>query len=69
MNLMEKRKYQEQISAYEKELDEVSKLLINNRLKAKDEEVIRNLVTKSYAIVGTFKLLLNESFVTMERES
>lgn len=66
MNLIEKRKYREQISAYEKMLDEVSKALLNDN--PPDEKTIRGLLAKSYGVLGTTKLLLNESEITMERD-
>ncbi|GBD73739.1 putative uncharacterized protein [Tetragenococcus halophilus subsp. halophilus] len=66
MNLIEKRRYQEQISAYEKQLDEVSKSLLND--DPPDEKTIRELLAKSYGVLGTTKLLLNESEITMNRD-
>lgn len=66
MNLIEKRKYQKQISAYEKQLDEVSKALLND--DPPDQKAIRELLAKSYGMIGTTKLLLNESEITMERD-
>lgn len=66
MNLIKKRKYQEQISAYEKMLDEVSKALLNDN--PPDEKTIRDLLVKSYGVLGTTKLLLNESEITMNRD-
>ncbi|BAK94178.1 hypothetical protein [Tetragenococcus halophilus] len=66
MNLIEKRKYQEQISAYENMLDDISKALLNDN--PPDEKTIRGLLAKSYGVLGTTKLLLNESEITMERD-
>lgn len=66
MNLIEKRKYQKQISAYEKQLDEVSKSLLND--DPPDEKAIRELLAKSYGMIGTTKLLLNKSEITMGRD-
>lgn len=66
MNLIDKRKYQEQLSKYETKLDEVSMLLINKQLQ--DEDNIRDLLKESYAMVGTTKILLNQSQITMERD-
>lgn len=65
MNLIEKRKYQKQISAYEKQLDEVSKSLLND--DPPDQKAIRELLAKSYGMIGTTKLLLNESEITIRR--
>lgn len=66
MNLIKKRKYQEQISAYENMLDDISKALLNDN--PPDEKTIRDLLVKSYGVLGTTKLLLNESEITMERD-
>lgn len=66
MNLIDKRKYQEQISAYEKMLDDISKALLNDN--PPDEKAIRGLLAKSYGVLGTTKLLLNESEITMNRD-
>lgn len=66
MNLIEKRKYQEQILAYEKMLDDISKALLNDN--PPDEKTIRDLLVKSYGVLGTTKLLLNESEITMNRD-
>lgn len=66
MNLIDKRKYQEQISAYEKQLDEVSKSLLND--DPPDEKTVRDVLVKSYGMLSTTKLLLNESEITMNRD-
>ena len=66
MNLIEKRKYQEQILAYENMLDDISKALLNDN--PPDEKTIRDLLVKSYGVLGTTKLLLNESEITMGRD-
>ena len=66
MNLIEKRKYQKQISAYKKQLDEVSKALLND--DPPDQKAIRELLAKSYGMIGTTKLLLNKSEITIGRD-
>lgn len=66
MNLIEKRKYQEQILAYENMLDDISKALLNDN--PPDEKTIRGLLAKSYGVLGVTKLLLNESEITMNRD-
>lgn len=66
MNLFDKRKYQEKVSAYEKLLDEVSKSLLNG--ETQEDEAMRHLLAKSYGMLGTTKVLLNQSEITMERD-
>lgn len=66
MNLIEKKKHQEQISAYENMLDDVSKALLNG--ESSDEETIRSLLARSYNLLGTTKTLLNQSEITMGRD-
>lgn len=65
MNLIDKRKYQEQISAYENMLDDISKALLNDN--PPDEKTIHDLLVKSYGVLSTTKLLLNESEITIRR--
>lgn len=66
MNLIKKRKYQEQISVYENTLDDISKALLNDN--PPDEKTIHDLLVKSYGMLSTTNLLLNESEITMERD-
>lgn len=66
MNLIDKKRHQEQISDYEKTLDDISKALLNNELQ--DVKTIRELLTKSYSLLGQTKLLLSQADITMERD-
>lgn len=66
MNLIDKKRYQAQISDYEKTLDNISKALLNNELQ--DVKTIRELLTKSYSLLGQTKLLISQADITMERD-